>query len=118
MSITSNFKELSRPEQLSIIFYIVSGALLVALFPFAAFAPHLALLGVFSIITGVMVLVKKDLGFLFVIVQFITAVVFALWTIFSVGSSNWLIVAGLAVYAVLDVLSTLYLTVLRKTVGI
>ena len=87
-----------------------------ALFPFAAFAPHLALLGVFSIITGVMVLVKKDWGFLFLIVQFITAVVFALWTIFTVGSSNWVIVAGLAVYAVLDVVATLYLTVLRKTV--
>ena len=115
MSITAKFKNLTRPEQLSIVFYIVSGAFLLALLPFSGFAPHLGLIGVFSIITGVIVLMKRGWAVWFVMVQVITALVFAFWTMVSVGSSNWLIVAGLAVYAVLDLAATLYLTVLRKT---
>lgn len=115
MSTISKFKGLSRPEQLSILFYIILGALLLAVMPFSGFAPHLALIGVFSLVTGVAVLLIRKLMVWFVTVQFIAAEVFALWTLFSIGASNWLITAGLAGYAVLTLTATLSLTIWRKS---
>ncbi|MGD6810219.1 MAG: hypothetical protein ACQCN3_11025 [Candidatus Bathyarchaeia archaeon] len=115
MPITAEFKSLNRPEQLSTVFYIISGILLLALLPFSSFAPHLALIGLFSLITGAIVLIKNGWITWFVAVQFITVMAFALWNIFALGSGNWAVTAVLAVYAVLDVVSTLCLTIWRKS---
>lgn len=115
MSIITEFKELSRPEQFSIMFYIISGACLLLLLPFSSFAPHLALLGVFSVITAGIVLTKRKQSVWFVAVQFVTVMAFALWTIFALGTINLLLTASLSVYAVLNVPAALYLTVWGKT---
>lgn len=115
VSITTQFRGLSRPEQLSIVFYIISGACLVLMLPFSSFAPHLALIGVFSLITAAIVLIKRKWINWFVAVQFITVMAFSLWTIFAVGTGNWAVTASLSVYAVLNVVATLYLTIWCKT---
>ncbi len=115
MSITAEFKGLNRPEQLSTVFYIVSGIFLLALLPFSSFAPHVALIGIFSLITGSIVLVKNSWTGWFVAVQFITVMAFAFWTIFALGSGNWAVTAVLAAYIALDVVATLCLTIWRKT---
>jgi multisubunit Na+/H+ antiporter MnhF subunit len=115
VSIATEFKGLSRPEQLSIVFYTISGLCLVLMLPFSSFAPHLALIGVFSLITGTIVLMKRKWATWFVGVQFITAMAFSLWTIFAVGTGNWAATASLSVYAVLNVVATLYLTIWCKT---
>jgi hypothetical protein len=115
VSVAAKFKELTRSEQLSIVFYIVSGVILLAIFPFSGLALHLALIGVFSIITGAVVLVKRSWALWFLLVQFITALVFAFWTIFTVGASNWLVTVSLIVYVVLEIAAILVLTIMRKT---
>lgn len=115
MSITAEFKSLNRPEQLSTVFYLMSGTFLLALLPFSSFAPHLALIGIFSLITGTIVLIKNGWTAWFVAVQFVTAMAFALWTVFALGGGNWIVTAVLVIYAVLDVVATLCFTVLRKS---
>lgn len=115
VSLAAKFKSLSRSEQLSTMFYLVSGVLLLVLLPFSGFAPHLALIGVFSLITGAIVLTKRGWAVWFIAVQFITVMVFAFWTIAALGASNWLATVGLAVYAVLTLVATLFLTIWCKT---
>jgi hypothetical protein len=115
VSTASKFKEYTRPEQLSIIFYVVSGVILLALFALSGYALHLALIGIFSIITSAVVLIKRSWALWFILVQFLTAIVFAFWTIFSVGGSNWLVTGALIVYAVLEIAAVLILTIMRKT---
>jgi hypothetical protein len=114
VSYAAKYKTLSQPEKLSLIFYIVSGIVLLALLAVSNFAPHLALLGVLSLFTAGIVLIKKGWAVPFVAVQFVTAMVFSLWTIFAVGTGNWPVTVGLVVYAVLDLIATLYLTIWRK----
>jgi hypothetical protein len=117
VSITAEFKALNRPEKLSTVFYLISGIFLLAMLPFSSFAPHLALIGVFSLFTGAVVLVKNGWLTWFVAVQFVTVLVFSLWTIFALGSANWLVTAVLAVYVALDVVATLCFTIWRKNFG-
>jgi len=112
--ITTEFKALNRPEQLSIIFYIISGIFLLALLPFSSFAPHIALIGIFSLITGIIILVRNDLAILFVAIQFITVMAFTLWSIYALGTGNWPVTAVLAVYAILDIAATLCIVIWRK----
>ncbi len=118
MSYTAKFKGLNRPEQLSIVFYIVSAALLLALLPFSGFAPHLAVIGIFSIITGAIVLAKRGWALWFIIVQGITALVFAFWTIFTLVGSNWPVSLVLMVYAALEFAAMVSLTILPKARGL
>jgi len=82
--------------------------------PFAGLAPHLGLVGIFSIITAVTLLVKKSWALWFVSVLFITAAVFSLWTMFTIGTSNLLVTAGLAAYFALALVVTAYLGLWRK----
>jgi len=83
--------------------------------PFSSFAPHLVLIGVFSLITGTIVLIKRKWATWFVAVQFITVMAFSLWTIFTLGTGNLAVTSSLAVYAVLNVVVTFYLTIWCKT---
>ena len=114
MSIASKFKTSSRADKLSITFYLISGILFLATMPLAGLAPHLGLIGILSLITAITVLVKKSWALWFVTVLFITAAVFSLWTLFSIGTSNLLVTAGLAVYFVLALVTTSYLGLWRK----
>jgi hypothetical protein len=115
VSLASKLKTLSRAELGSILFYIVSGVILLALLPLANFPPHLALIGIFSLITGAIVLIKPTWSIWFVFIMFVTATTFALWTVFSIGFSNGLVTAGLVGYAVLTWLVTIYLGLYRNS---
>jgi hypothetical protein len=115
VTITAEFKALNRPEQLSTMFYLVSGVFLLALLPFSSFAPHVALIGVFSLVTGAIVLIKKEWTVAFVAVQFFTVMAFAVWTLLALGTGNLPVTAVLVVYAALDLASMLSLTIWSKT---
>jgi hypothetical protein len=115
VTVTAEFKALNRLEQLSTMFYLVSGVFLLVLLPFSSFAPHVALIGVFSLVTGVIVLLKKEWTVAFVAVQFFTVMAFAVWTLLALGTGNLPFTVFLVVYAALDVVSTLSLTIWSKT---
>jgi multisubunit Na+/H+ antiporter MnhF subunit len=90
-------------------FYIISGIFLLTLLPFSGFAPHLVLIGVFSLITGIIVLVKKEVTIWFVAVQCITVMTFAFWNIYALGTGSLQVTAVLVVYAVLDIVATAHI---------
>ena len=114
MSLASKFKVNSRAELGSILFYIVSGVILLALLPFTGFPPHLALIGIFSIITAYSVLTKRAWSIFLVFIQFVIATTFSLWTIFSVGFSNYLVTISLIAYLALTLIVTAYIALWRK----
>jgi hypothetical protein len=115
LSFAAKLRDLNRAELGSGIFYLVSGIILFVLLPFTVFPPHLILIGILSIITAFSVFIKRGWAVWLVFIQFVTATTFGLWTVFSVGSSNWLIVASLAIYVILTWIVTAYLTLFRKT---
>jgi hypothetical protein len=114
LSLASKLKVNSRAELGSILFYVVSGVILLALLPFTGFPPHLALIGIFSIITAYSVLTKRAWSIFLVFIQFVIATTFSLWTIFSVGSSNYLITISLIAYLALTLIVTTYIALWRK----
>jgi hypothetical protein len=114
LSLASKLKVNSRAELGSILFYVVSGVILLALLPFTGFPPHLALIGIFSIITAYSVLAKRAWSVWLVFIQFVIATTFSLWTIFSVGFSNYLVTISLIVYLALTLLVTAYIALWRK----
>jgi hypothetical protein len=115
LSLASKLKVSSRAELASLSFYVISGIVLLAMLPFTGFPPHLALIGIFSIITAYSVLTKRAWTLWLVFIQFVIATTFCLWTIFSIGLSNWLITISLIVYLSLTLLVTAYIALWRKT---
>jgi hypothetical protein len=114
-SLTSKLKEMSKPELGSFAFYIVSGILFLALLFITTFPPHLLALGILSIITGYSVLTKRSWAVYLIVINLVTATVFALWTAVNVGSSNWLTTLSLIAYLILTWLVTIYLTIFKKS---
>ncbi len=115
LSLTSKVKELSRAELGSAAFYLVSGILLIALLFFTNFPPHLLALGALSIITAYPVLTKRSWAIYLIFITFISTTTFSIWTILSVGASNWLITLSLVAYVILTWLVTIYLSIFRKS---
>ena len=110
----SKLRAASRAELLCIIFYIVSGVMLLVLLPFSNFAPHLALVGILSFITAVTLLTKKSWVMWFVAVLFVVVATFSLSTMFSIGFSNLFVTASLAAYFAIALIATLFLGLWRK----
>lgn len=114
MTISSKFATISRAELLCFIFYTITGIILLTLLPLTSFAPHLALVGILSLVTAITLLTKKNWFIWLVAVLFVVVAVFTLSTIFSIGSSNMLLTAGLVAYFVLALIATVFLGLVRK----
>jgi hypothetical protein len=114
VSLASKLKISSQAELATIIFYIASGIIFLAILPFTNFAPHLALLGIFSLITAFSVLTKRVWALWLVFILFVVATTFSLWTIFSTGVSNWIVTLSLIAYVALTWIFTAYLELRKK----
>ena len=109
MSIASRLKTFNRIELASLAFYFVSGIVFLVFLPLTSFAPQLGLLGILSLLGGYCVFTKKHWTTWVLIVLFVAATTFSLYTLFSVGFSNAMIGVSMIVYAVLTWIFTGYL---------
>lgn len=112
MSIMTILKDFNRIELAALIFYIVSGIIFLVYLALTS-APQLALLGIVSIISGYGVLTQRRWTPWLLIVLFVAATTFSLYTLAIVGFSNALFGVSLIVYAILTWVLTGYL-LLRK----
>jgi hypothetical protein len=112
--IATKLKKLKRLELASLAFYAVSGILLLAALPFSAYAPHLAFLGIISLITAYSLLTKRAWAPWLVAVLLIVNSVFAFYTLGSVGFSNILVALSMIGLAVLTWLASIYLLVMKN----
>jgi hypothetical protein len=104
-----------KPFQLaSILFYAVTGLILLAFLPLTGYPPHLGFLGIFSLITAYSLFVKRGWAPWLVAVLFIVNTAFSLDILFSVGFSNLVVALSMLAYAVLTWMFTAYLLLKRK----
>ena len=114
MSITSKLKAFNRTELAVILFYAVTGIILLAFLPLTGFPPHLGLIGIVSLITAYSLFTKRGWAPWLVGILLVVITVFAAFTLYSVGASNILITVSMVVYLVFTWLFSLYLLLKRK----
>lgn len=113
MSITSKLKEIERIELAAILFYIVSGILLLVSLPLTSFPPHVAFLGVLSLIVAYSLFAKRAWALWLTVILFAAAIVFSVYTLYMAGLSNILVSASMLLYAVLSVVFAGYVVLKR-----
>jgi hypothetical protein len=114
VSIVAKLKTLKRAELASLAFYALSGIILLALLPFAGFPPHVALIGILSLIAAYSLFTNRGWTLWLVAILFFIASVFAFYTLYAAGFSNALLGVGLIVYVALTWVFALYVLFKRK----
>ena len=114
MSLANRIKTFKLFELLSIAFYALIGIILLAFLPFTGFPPHLAFLGILSLVTAYSLFVKRGWAPWLVTMLLIINSAFALDVLFTVGFSNVLVGLSMVGYAVLTWLATAYLLLKRN----
>jgi hypothetical protein len=99
--VTSKTKRANQIRLLSIGFYAVTGALLLAFLPIIGFPPHVGFLGIISLITAYSLFVKRFWAPWLAFVLLFANTAFSAVTLYSVGFSDVLVSAALVPFLVL-----------------
>jgi len=100
------------------LFYAVAGILFLAALPTANFPPQLAVIGMFSLAAAYGILRKRSWAFWLVIILFFTSTTFAAYMAYYVAANDLLLGVGMIAYLLLTWVSTVYVAVQRKSLGI
>jgi hypothetical protein len=114
VSIATRFGKLKRLELGSLIFYAATGILFFAFLPLSGYPPHLAFIGILSIITAYGIFVKRAWTPWIVASLLIINSVFSLYTLIAVGFSNLLVALAMIAFVALTWLTSMYLLVLKS----
>jgi hypothetical protein len=115
MTLEFKLKSFNRIELAALLFYAVSGVILLIFLPLTSFAPQLALLGVLSLIVAYSLFTKRGWALWLLFILLVAIVTFSLYTLYAVGFSNTLVGISMIAYAVLTLLSAGYLLLKKKT---
>ena len=96
-------------------FYGVAGIVFLILLAFSGFPPHVALMGITSIVAAYGLFTNRKWVRWLVVVLFFVSTTFALYTLYYVLATDAITSAGMIVYAVLTWIFTVYVLKLRKT---
>jgi hypothetical protein len=113
VSLATKLKNLKTFEIVSLAFYALTGILLLVSLAVTSYPPHLAFLGILSLITAYSLFVKRGWAKWLVGILFILITAFTLVTLYSAGFTNLLVALIMVAYAVLTWIFTAYL--LMKT---
>ncbi len=109
MSLATKLKTFKPFELASLSFYAVTGLILLVSLFLTNFPPHLAFLGILSLITAYSFFTKRAWTHWLVAAMFIIITAFSLDTLFSVGFSNALVGLSMLGYAVFTWIFTAYI---------
>jgi hypothetical protein len=113
MSIATKLKTFKTLELASLAFFALSGLILLVSLPLTSYPPHLAFLGILSLITAYCLFTKRAWAPWLVAILFITNTAFSLDILISAGFSNVLVGLSMVAYAVLTWIVTAYLLMKR-----
>lgn len=113
-SLMSKLRSFNRIELTALAFYLVSGIILLVFLPLTDYPPQLAFIGILSIIATYGIYSNRFWSPYVLFVLFIAALTFSLFTLFSAGFSNVLLGITMIAYAVLIVVFTVYILVIRR----
>jgi hypothetical protein len=114
VSIESKLKIESRGMFATSVFYAIVGIIFFVLLPMASFAPYLAIIGIFSLITAYGVFRKRVWTIWFVIILFFVATTFSVVMISNILQIDALLGLSSIAYLILTWVFTLYAWTKRK----
>ena len=114
MFLATSLKRLNRKDLATVAFYGISGLLLLIALPFSAYAPHLAFIGIISVITAYSLLTKRGWALWLVGVLLVINSVFSLYTLLSVGFSNIIVALSMVGLLAFTWIASIYLLVLKR----
>jgi hypothetical protein len=114
VSLATKIRAFKRLELASIVFFAVTGIILLATLPLAGYPPHVGFLGILSLITAFSLFTKRAWAPWLVAILFITIIGFTLVTLFSAGFSNLIVGLSMLGYFILALVFTAYLLLRRK----
>jgi len=95
-------------------FYAIVGIIFFVVLPMASFAPHLAIIGIFSLATAYGVFRKRAWTIWFVVILFFVATTFSAFMIYNIPQIDLLLGISAIVYLVLTWVFTAYAVTKRK----
>ena len=108
-------KKLNRLQLAAVVFYTVSGILMLTFLPLSSYPPHLAFIGIISLITAYSLFTKRPWMAWLVFLLFVVNTAFALNTLISIGFSNLIVALSMIALAVLTWLATIYLLLKKRS---
>jgi len=114
VSIGSKLKIESRGMFATSVFYAIVGIIFFVLLPMASFAPYLAIIGIFSLITAYGVFRKRVWAIWFVMILFLVATTFSGVMIYNILQIDALLGLGSIGYLILTWVFTIYALSKRK----
>ncbi len=99
----------------TVAFYGVAGIIFLVLLSLSGFPPHIALMGITSIIAAYGVFTKRKWAKWLAFALFFVATTFALYTLYYIIAIDAVASAGMIIYVVLTWIFTIYVVKLRKT---
>lgn len=115
MSLKSSLKIESKAMFATTVFYAVVGLVFLVLLPMSGFPPHVALLGIFSLVTAYGMLRKRAWSFWLVLILFFSGTTFAFFMIYNVLNRDLILGIGMIVYLILTWIFTAYVGAKRNT---
>lgn len=115
MSITSRIG--SRGMFATSIFYAIVGIVFLVLLPLTAFAPHIGLLGIISLVTAYGLFRKRAWSFWLIVILFVSYTTFALFMIYDVLAKDLITSVIMFAYLILTWIFTGYAALNRATLG-
>jgi hypothetical protein len=90
------------------VFYAIVGISFLVLLPMASFAPHLAIISVFSLVAAYGVLVRRGWVIWFVLTLFFVATTFSAFMLYYAIGRDYIIELGMVFYLVFTWIFTVY----------
>jgi hypothetical protein len=114
MALASKLKMENLPSLASAAFYGLAGLVLLVLMAVNGFPPHVALIGIASLVAGYGLFMKRKWANWLVVALFFVVSTFTLFTLYYVIATDALASAGMIGYAVLTWVFTALVVVKRK----
>jgi hypothetical protein len=114
VSLATKIRSFKPLELAALVFFAVTGIILLATLPLTGYPPHVGFLGILSLITAYSLFTKRGWAPWLVAILFITITGFTLVTLASAGFSNLVVGLSMLGYFILTLVFTSYLLLKRK----
>jgi SNF family Na+-dependent transporter len=115
MSIASRLKIESRGMFATSIFYAVVGIIFLTLLPLTGFPPHIAIMGIFSLVTAYGIFQKRKWALWLVVIMFFVASAFSLYMMYYYITRDYIVGLSTTAYLILTWIFTIYAASKRGT---
>ena len=100
---------------LTLVFYAIVGVIFFALLPLASFPPHIAIMGILSLVIAYGLFRKRSWAIYPILMLFLMATAFSAFMLYYVFAQDLLIFIGLIAYLILTWVTTIYTLMKRAT---